>query len=113
MPDEPGEDVISQFYALMSDLGEIESEFEPLNHRREELRTQIGIMVATHGSLRIPSASATITNPSVTRRVNLERLTEIIAVLRADGFENIASMVESSIETSERSGSLRITWTRR
>jgi hypothetical protein len=95
--------------ALCSDLGEVESELVPLQEQREQLRAQIGEVVAhLGGDAEIAGfGRLTITSASVTYGYDKRRLDALIVELAADYPEVVARLAACRTQ-SMRAGGLRI-----
>jgi hypothetical protein len=97
--------------ALCADLGEVESELEPLKRERDELRKQIGeILVTCDGyKMRVPQfGTVEITEPSIVKSYDREALDELLVSLAVE-YPDIAAAIRACRKESSRAGSLRIT----
>ena len=98
--------------ALALQLGEVESDLEPLTREREYLRDQIGRIVA-----RLPQQKAevagfgtlAITGGGETTSYDAKALDKLMAKLLANGYPEIAEEIAQARRTSQRAASLRIT----
>ena len=98
--------------ALALQLGEVESDLEPLQREREYLREQLGRIVA-----RLPGqkgevrgfGTLAITGGGETTSYDAKALDGLMAKLLANGYGEIAEELAAARKTSQRAASLRIT----
>lgn len=98
--------------ALALQLGEVESDLEPLQREREHLREALGQIVA-----RLPSQKAevkgfgalAITGGGETVSYDAKALDSLMARLLAEGYTQVAGAIADARKTSQRAASLRIT----
>jgi hypothetical protein len=94
--------------ALLSDLREVESEIAPLEAQKNQLRDQIGLIVARVGTQEIPGlGKVLLTAPSVSVSYDTAQINELALQLTATHPE-IAAQLVAARKTSSRVGSLRI-----
>lgn len=98
--------------ALCSDLGELESQIEPFQAEREQLRETIGRIVARLDGQKAEIAgfgSLAITGGSESVSYDAKALDALTAELLQLGDAHTASRIAAARKTTRRSGSLRIT----
>jgi hypothetical protein len=98
-------------YALTSDLAEVESELEPLQQQREELRNAISHIVGTIGDKAEISGFGRLEITAATKSVSYDRkaVQAVINDLLALGETEIAQRLVLCQRETSRAGSLRIT----
>lgn len=95
--------------ALLSDLGEVESQIAPLEAEKSELRAQISeVLARLGGRAEADGLRLTLTAPSVVPRYDAKELDHIVKYLQAQGEDAIANLLLSARKESERAGMLRI-----
>jgi hypothetical protein len=97
--------------ALTSDLAEVESELEPVQKEREQLRAQVSELVdAAGGKAEIRGfGKLEITSASRTTSYDKKALQGLVNDLVAEGWGEIARRILDCEKESARAGSLRIT----
>jgi hypothetical protein len=97
--------------SLLLDLGEVESEIRPLEGQRSQLRDALAtVLVRCEGRKHTVEgvATARLSEPTVVKRWNGERLGRLCAWLRDTEREEIAEMIEACCELTPRAGGLRV-----
>lgn len=95
--------------ALLSDLGEVESQIAPLEIEKSELRAQISeVLAALGGRADADGFRLTLTSPSIVPRYDAKELDHIVGYLQAQGEDAIANLILSARKESSRAGMLRI-----
>ena len=98
--------------ALCSDLGEVESDLEPLNQQREQLREQISDVVVKSGGQAEVRGFGTLqwAPPSEIKSYDTKQLNELIITLSAIGgaAAEIAQQIAKCKKFTPRKGFLRI-----
>jgi hypothetical protein len=105
---------IGPFEALRSianDLGEVESDLDPLQKEREQLRAQASELVdAIGGRVEVPGfGKLEITPASKTTSYDRKKLDSLVMELVQAGYADIASSITECRTESARAGTLRIT----
>lgn len=96
--------------ALLSDLGEVESQLAPLEAEKSELRVQISeVLARLGGRAEADGFRLMLTSPSVTPRYDAKELDQIVKYLQAQGEDALANLILGARKESERAGQLRIT----
>jgi hypothetical protein len=96
--------------ALLSDLGEVDSQIAPLEAERAELRAQISeVLAELGGRAEADGFRLMITAPSIVPRYDAKELDQLVLRLRQQGHAEIADQVLAARKESARSGQLRIT----
>lgn len=97
--------------ALCSELGEVESELEPLKREQQELRERISHVLGRLGDkTEIPGfGRLEITAPAVIVSYDRQSLDRLVIHLTQDGYGPIAQQIAACRTESQRAGSLRIT----
>lgn len=98
--------------ALALNLGEVESDLEPLTREREYLREQIGRIVARQSGQKAEVkgfGTLAITGGGETTSYDAKALDGLMAKLLANGYGEIAEELAQARKTSQRAASLRIT----
>lgn len=97
--------------AVTLDLAECESELEPLQREREQLRAQVSELVdAAGGKAEVPGfGKLEITPASRTTSYDKRALQSLVNDLVAEGCGEIAGRILACERESSRAGSLRIT----
>lgn len=95
---------------LCSDLGEVESDLEPLQAERERLRSTIDRIVTKLGGKANVKGFGTlqITGGGETTSYDAKACDALIAKLAANGYAEIAEELAQARRTSQRKASLRI-----
>ena len=95
--------------ALLSDLGEVESQLAPLETEKGELRAQISeVLAVLGGRAEADGFRLTLTSPSVVPRYDAKELDHIVNYLQAQGEDAVANLILSARKESSRAGMLRI-----
>jgi hypothetical protein len=95
--------------ALLSDLGEVESQIAPLEAEKTELRAQISdVLVQLGGRAEADGFRLVLTAPSVVPRYDTKELDHVVKYLQAQGEDAIADLILRARKESARSGMLRI-----
>lgn len=97
--------------ALCMSLGEVESELEPLAAEREQLRHQIGDVVARMDrQLEVVPGFGTIriTGPGISERYDTTAVDAIVSQLMDEGHGQLAEALAACKVKSMRAGGLRI-----
>lgn len=95
--------------ALLSDLGEVDSQIAPLEAERAELRAQISeVLAELGGRAEADGFKLTITSPSIVPRYDAKELDQLVLRLRQQGYPEIADQVLAARKESSRAGMLRI-----
>jgi hypothetical protein len=96
--------------ALLSDLGEVESQIAPLEEERAALRSQLSEVVARLGGrAQANGLRLTLTAPAVVPRYDAKELDLLVDYLRAQGQDEIADHILAARKETARAGMLRIT----
>lgn len=95
--------------ALLSDLGEVESQLAPLEAERSDLRAQISeVLASLGGKAEADGYRLNLTAPGVAVRYNAKELDLLVQYLQAQGDEALANLILAARSESERAGMLRI-----
>jgi len=95
--------------ALLSDLGEVESQIAPLEAEKAELRAQISeVLARLGGRAEADGFRLTLTSPSVIPRYDAKELDHVVKYLQAQGEDAIANLILGARKESSRAGMLRI-----
>jgi len=95
--------------ALLSDLGEVESQIAPLEAEKAELRAQISeVLAGLGGRAEADGFRLTLTSPSVVPRYDAKELDQIVSYLQAQGEDALANLILRARKESSRAGMLRI-----
>ena len=95
--------------ALLSDLGEVESQIAPLEAEKAELRSQISeVLARLGGRAEADGLRLTLTAPAIVPRYDAKELDQIVSYLQGQGEDEIASLILRARKESARAGMLRI-----
>jgi hypothetical protein len=95
--------------ALLSDLGEVESQIAPLEEERATLRAQLSEVVAQlGGKAQANGLRLILTAPAVVPRYDAKELDQLVEYLRAQGLDEIANHILAARKETARAGMLRI-----
>lgn len=95
--------------ALLSDLGEVESQITPLEAERADLRTQISeVLASLGGRADADGYKLNLTAPGVSVRYDAKELDQLVSYLQASGDDRLANLILAARKESARSGQLRI-----
>ena len=95
--------------ALLSDLGEVESQIAPLEAERATLRAQLSEVVARlGGKAQANGLRLILTAPAVVPRYDAKELDLLVEYLRAQGLDDIADHILAARKETARAGMLRI-----
>lgn len=95
--------------ALISDLGEVESQLAPLEAEKAELRAQISeVLAQLGGRAEADGYRLQLTAPSVAARYDAKELDQLVSYLQASGDDNLANLILRARKESARAGQLRI-----
>ncbi|HNP70508.1 MAG TPA: hypothetical protein PKK15_05345, partial [Kouleothrix sp.] len=96
--------------ALISDLGEVESQLAPLEAEKAELRAQISeVLAELGGRAEADGYRLQLTAPGVSSRYDAKELDQLVSYLQASGDDAIANLILKARKESARAGQLRIT----
>lgn len=96
--------------ALLSDLGEVESQLAPLEAEKIELRAQISeVLAQLGGRAEAEGYRLQLTAPGVSSRYDAKELDQLVSYLQASGEDNLANLILKARKESARAGQLRIT----
>lgn len=97
--------------ALCSDYEELDDTYKQFDKMRDDTRNQISHVVSTMDGERAEVKGfgfLSITPPSVTKSYDREKMGALIAMLRDQGFDDIADQIVACRVEKPRTGSLRI-----
>ena len=95
--------------ALLSDLGEVESQIAPLEAEKAELRSQIAeVLARLGGRAEADGLRLSLTAPAIVPRYDAKELDQIVSYLQGQGEDEIASLILRARKESARAGMLRI-----
>ncbi len=96
--------------ALLSDLGEVDSQIAPLEAERAELRAQISeVLAQLGGRAEADGFRLLLTAPSIVPRYDAKELDQLVLRLRQQGLGEVADQILAARKESVRAGMLRIT----
>src|SRR5262249_8331250 len=96
--------------ALLSDLGEVESQLAPLEEERTTLRAQLSEVVARlGGKAQADGFRLVLTAPGLVPRYDAKELDHLVLRRRQQGLGEIADQILDARKESARAGQLRIT----
>lgn len=97
--------------ALCSELGEVESEIEPLKREQQDLRDKISqVLDRAGGKAEVAGfGRIEITAPAIVTGYDRQKLDDLIVTLAAEGHSKTAQQIARCRTQSQRAGSLRIT----
>lgn len=98
--------VFEALRAVTSDLAEVESDLEPLQKEREQLRAQVSELVdAAGGKAEIPGfGKLEITSASKTLRYDTKRIDAVMVRCLREGYPEIAEAISDCMVESARAG---------
>lgn len=97
--------------SLCMELGEVESDLAPLQEQREQLRVQIGEVLARVGEPKVTIkgfGALSLTGPSITQKYDTRMIDAIIDELTEAGNTELAQKLAACKGKSMRAGGLRI-----
>lgn len=95
--------------ALLSDLGEVDSQIAPLEAERGELRAQISeVLAQLGGKAEADGYRLNLTAPGVAVRYDAKELDQLVGYLQASGDDRLANLILAARKESARAGMLRI-----